>query len=373
MSIKGIFEELASFQNLLRAERNVAKGKKYNIEVMAFRRDLEEHLWDMHDAIMRLELPPAHYSTFLVYIPKVRRVIYIDYTSKIIQRAIYDVVNPLVCKSFIEDTYSCIEGRGQLAAMTRLYGWFKETRHSGQKWYYYKFDVAKFFYRIDHEVMMEICQKMIGDKRAVKLMEYYICSNKRPFGMPLTADHLTIREEDMLWDCGIPIGGGLSHMLGNMYLHPLDEYCKRVLRIKKYIRYMDDIIIMDTDKARLQWCRMKMEIFIEEKLRLEFNRKTALRPVSCGCEFVGYRIFDDHVILRKQTTLRMRRNLAGVAHRYNIGKINFTRANETVQSYKAMLKHVNSTRFEEKLWTNFVLTRNSNKECGNECGDGEVL
>ena len=368
MSIRGVFEEIASFENLLRAEKNVSKGKKYDLEVMSFRRDLEENLLEMRASIQRLELPPAHYSTFLVFIPKVRRVIYIDYRSKVIQRALYDVINPLVCKAFIEDTYSCIEGRGQLAAMQRLYGWFQETRHDGQKWYYYKFDVAKFFYRIDHEVMMEICRKMIGDSRTVKMIEYYVCSNRRPFGMPLDGDHLTIREEDMLWDCGIPIGGGLSHMLGNMYLHPLDQYCKRELRIKKYIRYMGDIIIMDTDKARLQWYRMKMEVFIQEKLRLEFNRKTALRPVSCGCEFVGYQIFDDHVILRKQTTLRMRRNLAGVAHRYNTRKIEFTRANETVQSYKAMLKWVNSDRFEAKLWAGFVLTHDNGKESEYECG-----
>jgi hypothetical protein len=180
--------------------------------------------------------------------------------------------------------------------------------------------------------------------------------------MPLNADHLTIEESEMLWDCGIPIGGGLSHMLGNMYLHPLDQYCKRVLGIRKYIRYMDDIIIMDTDKSKLQWYRTKMEIFIEERLRLQFNRKTALRPVSCGCEFVGYQVFDDHIILRKQTTLRMRKNLKGVAHRYHIRKVTFRRANDTVQSYKALLKYADSKSFEKKLWDEFVLTHAEKEE-----------
>ena len=84
--------------------------------------------------------------------------------------------------------------------------------------------------------------------------------------------------------------------------------------------------------------------------------------MSCGCEFMGYQIFDDHVILRKQSTLRMRRNLAGVAHRYRIEKITFDRANQTVQSYKAMLKHADSDRFEEKLWSSFVLTHGDPKE-----------
>lgn len=361
--MKHTFEEIASFETLIRAEKNASKGKKYATEVLTFHKNFEDNIFEIRDRILRLDLPPTHYSSFLVYDPKVRIVIYIDYKSKIIQRAIYDVINPRICKKLIADTYSCIEGRGQLKAMERLYGWFQIQVRSNQKWYYYKFDVSKFFYRINHEILMEICDRMVKDKYTVELIRYYVCSNSRPFGMPLDGNHLTITQEEMLWDVGIPIGGGLSHMLGNMYLDPLDQYAKRELRIKKYIRYMDDIIIMDTSKERLKEWRVKLEAFLNNRLKLEFNRKTALRPVNCGCEFVGYNIFPDHANLRKQTTLRMKRRLRKIAELYNNYEIDLQKANETVQSYMAMLKHADNKRFQEKLWEDFVLTHH--KEEGN--------
>jgi hypothetical protein len=215
--------------------------------------------------------------------------------------------------------------------------------------------------------MMDILKKKIDDKYTIEMLRYYICSTSRPFGMPIDGDHLTIKEDEMLWDVGIPIGGGLSHMLGNMYLDSLDQYAKRELRIKKYIRYMDDIIIMGTDKTQMkEWGRLLTQ-FVEERLRLQFNNKTALRPVRCGCEFVGYVIFPDHVILRKQTTLRIRRRLMQTAEDYREYRTDFQHARQTVASYKALLKHADSKRFEEKLWQDFVLTHSKEADCEREC------
>lgn len=362
MSIKNTFYQIISFENIMQAEHDSSKGKRYDNEVLSFRKEYEENILDICNRLSRLDIPHATYKTFLVFVPKVRQVIYIDYKSKIIQRAIYNVLNPQINRTMITDSYSCIDGRGQLLAMKRLYGWFQKSRFGNDKWYYYKFDVAKFFYRIDHEVMMDICEKKIHDKYTNELIRYYVCSTSKPFGMPLNGNHLTITDSEMLWDVGIPIGGGLSHMLGNMYLDPLDQYAKRTLGIKKYIRYMDDIIIVDNDKQRLHEYRRKLEAFLNEKLKLVFNNKTALRPVSCGCEFVGYNIFPDHVILRKQTTLRMRKNLMGVAKKYKNYEMDFARANQTVASYKALLKYADSKRFEEKLWEDFVLTHNSEEQ-----------
>ncbi|MGI6497989.1 MAG: reverse transcriptase domain-containing protein [Oscillospiraceae bacterium] len=358
MAIRKVFMEITSFHSLMIAEKEVSKGKREQEEVLIFQRDLEDRLHGISELLRSGKIPKVYYKSFLVYVPKVRKVIYIDYQSKIIQRAIYDAVNPKVSKMFITDTYSCIKGRGQVAAFDTLYGWIKATRVAEGEWYYYKFDVAKFFYRIDHEIMMDICRKKIDDPRTVELIEYYVCSTSKPFGLPLDADHLTITEAEMLWDVGIPIGGGLSHMLGNMYMDPLDQYAKRELGIKRYIRYMDDIIIVDNDKERLLEYGRKLTKFLEEKLLLKFNSKTAMRPVRAGCEFVGVLIYDDHAILRKTTSLRMKRRMREVSENYRDGKITFAEANATVQSYKAILDRVDCKNFREKLFKEFSLTRN---------------
>lgn len=348
---------ITSFRSLLIAEEEVSKGKRESQEVLAYEENLEDRLHQLSETLRAGEIPKVHYKSFLVYVPKVRKVIYIDFQSKIIQRAIYDEINPRVSKMFITDTYACIKGRGQVAAFNTLYGWLKGTRTAGGTWYYYKFDVAKFFYRIDHDILMEICRKKIDDPRTVALIEYYIRSKSRPFGLPIDADHLTITEDEMLWDVGIPIGGGLSHMLGNMYLDPLDQYAKRTLGIKRYIRYMDDIIIVDNDKERLHEYGEKLTVFLEENLRLEFNSKTALRPVKAGCEFVGVLTYDDHAILRKTTSLRIKRRLREISKQYARGEISLKEADATVQSYIAILDRVDCKAFREKLFKDFRLTR----------------
>ena len=349
MTIRNVYYEITSFHTLMVADTHVSKGKRENTERLRFYDNREGNLEEISTLLRAGKVPKVEYNSFYVYVPKVRKVIFIDYWSKVVQRAIYDVLNPKICRTFIEHTYACVKGRGQLAAMEQLYTWMRETRTSGTEWYYYKFDVAKFFYRIDHEILMDICRKKIDDPRTVDLLGYYINNDAVPFGMPLDANQLTITEEQMLYDLGIPIGGGLSHMLGNMYLDPLDQFCKRVLGIKRYIRYMDDIIILDNDKERLKEYGRRMTQFLEERLHLNFNNKTALRPVRVGCEFVGFVIYNDHVILRKSTTLRMKRTLRKTRQDYHDNLITFKEANATMQSYLAMLSHVDCKKFKEKL------------------------
>lgn len=356
MTIRNVYYEITSFHTLMVADTHVSKGKRENTERLRFYDNREGNLEEISTLLRAGKVPKVEYHSFYVYVPKVRKVIFIDYWSKVVQQAIYDVLNPKICRTFIEHTYACVKGRGQLAAMEQLYTWMRETRTSGTEWYYYKFDVAKFFYRIDHEILMDICRKKIDDPRTVDLLGYYINNDAVPFGMPLDANQLTITEEQMLYDLGIPIGGGLSHMLGNMYLDPLDQFCKRVLGIKRYIRYMDDIIILDNDKERLKGYGRRMTQFLEERLHLNFNNKTALRPVRVGCEFVGFVIYNDHVILRKSTTLRMKRTLRKTRQDYHDNLITFKEANATMQSYLAMLSHVDCKKFKEKLLDEFVLT-----------------
>lgn len=356
MTIRNVYYEITSFHTLMVADTHVSKGKRENTERLRFYDNREGNLEEISTLLRAGKVPKVEYHSFYVYVPKVRKVIFIDYWSKVVQRAIYDVLNPKICRTFIEHTYACVKGRGQLAAMEQLYTWMRETRTSGTEWYYYKFDVAKFFYRIDHEILMDICRKKIDDPRTVDLLGYYINNDAVPFGMPLDANQLTITEEQMLYDLGIPIGGGLSHMLGNMYLDSLDQFCKRVLGIKRYIRYMDDIIILDNDKERLKEYGRRMTQFLEERLHLNFNNKTALRPVRVGCEFVGFVIYNDHVILRKSTTLRMKRTLRKTRQDYHDNLITFKEANATMQSYLAMLSHVDCKKFKEKLLDEFVLT-----------------
>lgn len=359
MSIKNVYSEIISFDNLLQAEKDSRAGKRYETEQLAFWGKLEDNLHSLSKMLGTHDYPPDIYHHFYVYEPKLRKVIFSDYTTKVIQRAAYNVLNPIVCKGFINDTFSCIEGRGQLKAMQRLANWVDYTEKSGECWYYLKMDVEKFFYRLDHEILMGIIRKKIGDKNAVRFLEHYICDASRAFGLPLgIKSPLDIDDKDMLWDVGIAIGGGLSHMYGNMYLDPMDQLAKRFEGIHYYIRYMDDVIILSTDKDELHRYKNRFSEFLEGELRLRLNSKTAIRPVSHGIEFVGYRIHPSNVRLRKSTSLRMKRHLKTVQELYREYKIDLNRAHSTLMSYKALMEHCDCRALEQKIFEEFVLTHN---------------
>lgn len=358
MSIRNIFNEIASFETLLNAEKEVGSGKKgMHREVLMFREDLEDNLFFLQECILNLSLPEAKYNTFYIYEPKVRKVIDIDYKNKIIQRAMYDVVNPIVCQGFIFDTYSCVKEKGQIEAMKRLHGWEMQVSRKQGEWYYLKLDITKFFYRIRHDKMSEIIKKKIGDKKAIALMQKYVSGQSMPFGLPLGADPRTTTVEEMLWDLGIPIGGGLSHMFGNMYLDCLDQFCKRELRMKYYIRYMDDVIVLSDSKMQLhEWKNEIINYLL--KLGLILNNKTAISPIQNGVEFVGFRIWPTHVTIRRSTSLRMKRRLRGVQRLYFEKKLSLNKASQTVNSYKALMKHCNCHNLDKSIFEDFVLTHN---------------
>ncbi len=361
MSIKNIFGQITSFENLLNAEKEVGSGKKGDHrEILLFREDLENNLLFLRDCMRSLSLPKAQFNVFYVYEPKVRKVIDIDYQNKVIQRALYDVVNPLVCKGFIYDTYSCVKEKGQIEAMKRLHRWEQQVSRMPGDGYYLKLDITKFFYRIPHDIMCKIVDNKIGDKRAASLIKHYINEQDMPFGLPLGADPQTIPLDEMLWDRGIPIGGGLSHMLANMILDGLDQYCKRSLRIHYYIRYMDDVIILSDSKSQRHDWKAEIVNYLS-RLGLILNNKTAIRPISQGVEFVGFRIWPTHVTIRKSTSLRMKRRLKVVQKQYANYNISLKKASETVNSYKALMKHCNCHNLNKKIFGDFVLTHDKEK------------
>lgn len=359
MSIKNLFEEISSFENILIAEKDVRAGGRYDSEELTFWGRYEDNLHAITEAVQTLNFPPDLYRSFYVYEPKLRKIVCADYITKVIQRAVYNVLNPKVCQGFITDTYSCVKGRGQLNAMLRLSEWVNYVTNSGRTWYYLKADVEKFFYRIDHEILMKIIRKKVGDKKAVRIMEHYICEASKPFGLPLGVKNpMDISDDEMLWDVGITIGGGLSHMHGNMYLDPLDQMAKRTYGIRYYIRYMDDVIVLSDNKEDLNRYKREFSDFLKDELRLRLNNKTAIRPVSQGIEFVGFRIWPGYVRLRKSTSLHMKRHLKEMQEKYRRYEVSFSKVNETVMSYKALMKHCDCRALEKKIFSEFVLTHN---------------
>ena len=354
--IKNVFDTIFSMDNMYLALKDASSGRRYQRDVLQFNDDAGLLLRELRDEIYRGTYRIDKYHVFYVYEPKKRMIMSIAFRHRVVQWAIYRILNPLFTKGYIEDSYGCIDGRGAVGAMKRLKYWVDGVSRKPETWYFLKLDISKYFYRISHRVLKKILRKKIDDDRLLYLLFGIIDCDNRPFGLPRGKSPGDVTPEEMLYDVGMPIGNLMSQTFANLYLDALDQFCKRTLGIHEYIRYMDDVIILGNSKAKLWEWRNAIEQFLLSELELDLNRKTCIRPIRDGIEFVGYRIHPTHVVLRKQTTLHIKRSLRKVERKYHDYEITMEDAFASLQSYLGMLCHCDSHSLQEKILSEFVLT-----------------
>ena len=153
------------------------------------------------------------------------------------------------------------------------------------------------------------------------LLERVINNPNEPFGLPPGKKPEDVAFESWLYNVGMPIGNLLSQMFANIVLNELDQYCKHVLKLHCYIRYMDDILVLGPDKEQLKQYHAAIAAFLSEMLHLDLNAKTCIRPVSMGIEFVGQRVWATHCVLRKSTVRRMKREVRKISENVRDGVI----------------------------------------------------
>ncbi len=179
-----------------------------------------------------------------------------------------------------------------------------------------KCDIKKFFDSVDHEILLVLLKKKIRDNRILVLLETIIRSFH---GEP---------------NRGIPLGNLTSQLFSNVYLDPLDQFIKRDLRIKNYIRYADDFVILDRDLDKLSLILPKIQSFLETNLNMQLHQnKVIFRRWNQGIDFLGYVSFPHYTILRIHTRKRMFRKLRQKLKERNEGVIDGQTFEQSLNSY----------------------------------------
>lgn len=359
-SIKNVYEKIYDFENLHKAWEEARKGKRYRDDVLIFNANYEEHLIDIQNQLIYGTYEVAKYHTFYVYEPKKRLIMSLPFKDRIVQWAVYRQLFPIYEKSFIYDSYACRRGKGTHKAADRLQYWLRQTERKPEPYYYLKMDISKYFYRVDHDILLQILKRRIKDERLLDLLEKIINCESTKFGLPLGKEPDEVEVSDRLSDKGMPIGNLTSQMFANIYLNEVDQYAKHELGLHYYIRYMDDIIILHHDKKYLAEVKELIRIFLDENLRLNLNKKTAIRPCSMGIDFVGYRIWTTHRRLKKKTAVKIKRNLKRQIERVRAGEESKERLDRSVASYRGILSHCNSYGLRQSL--NELFKNNSKTE-----------
>ena len=269
------------------------KCKRYRPDVKNFEKDREENLIRAVEDLENGTYTPGRYQVFKVFEPKERIIMALPFYDRVIQHMIVTYIEPIFEKRFIFHSFACRKDKGVHEASAILTKWLYNLEIlEGKKVWAIKADIRHYFQSVNHEILKTEIRRYISDRKLLSILDRII-------------DHNGIYDAGV----GIPVGNLTSQLFANVYLNILDQFIKHELGIKYYIRYMDDFIILGEDLEELKVILAKIEVFVNERLKLQLNPKTTIIYTRNGVDFVGYRHWATMKLLRKAATRRLKQLL----------------------------------------------------------------
>lgn len=266
--------EIFTFENLYEAHKNCRKAKQQKGEVIRFESTLSVNLAKMNRELVSKQYELGNYKKFIIYEPKQRIIEAPSYKDRVVIRCFCDnCLKIKIEKKLIYDNAACRKEKGANFAIDRLEMFLRKLfrKQKSNNFYFLKCDIRKYFPSINHEILLKILSKVGFSEDEMWFIKKLIKSN------------ITTEEE------GLPLGNQSSQWFALIYLNSLDRFIKEKLKVKYYIRYMDDMILLDNNKENLQRYQKEIQKYCKEYLSLELNGKTQIGRVNNGIDFLGYR------------------------------------------------------------------------------------
>jgi RNA-directed DNA polymerase len=273
--IGNIFGRIVSVNNLRLADDKARKGKGKQYGVLLHEKNREANLQCLNELLESKTYTTSPYSIFTIHDPKERQVFRLPYfPDRIVHHAIMNLLEPVFVAHFTADTYSCIKGKGIHAAANAVRDALKDIPGTI---YCLKLDITKFYPSVNHDILKALLRKKIKDKDLLWLLDDIIDSAE-----------------------GLPIGNYLSQYLANFYLSYFDHWIKEQKGVKYYFRYADDLVFLSSNKSYLHCLLADIRSYLSTELKLSIKSNYQIFPVSArSIDFVGYRFYHTHTLLRK--------------------------------------------------------------------------
>jgi RNA-directed DNA polymerase len=366
-------QSIFSFSNIYRRYLDCRKNKRNTVNALKFEINAEENILTLEKELKSRTYRPSRSILFATRKPKLREIFAANFKDRVVHHILVDYLERIWEKIFIYDSYACRKGKGTHKAVMRLQSFLKKVSKNGKrKAYYLQLDIKDFFSSMDKRILFHMIAKKVKDK-----------------------DVLWLTEKSIFWDCtksfilrdrkdvikkippsksifnkgnktGLPIGNLTSQFFGNVYLNELDQFIKHTLKVRYYIRYVDDFVLLSNKKEQLINWKEEISTFLETKLKLKLHpRRKKLGATSNGINFIGYVIRQNYILVRRRVINNMKeklkhfkrviiyyRNSQGLKGRLRIVK----GLQKVIQSYLGHMRWADSYRFVEKLLRNKFIT-----------------
>jgi retron-type reverse transcriptase len=340
---KHLFERVCALDNLLAASREALKnGKRGKPPGARYFAELEKEAVRLRAELLGGTHRHGAYTYFTIQEPKQRLVAAAPFRDRVVHHAIVRVLEPIFEKRFIADSFACRKGKGTHAALRRCAQFAQRYRFA------LKCDVSKYFPSIDHEILTGLLRRAVADERLLALIAEVLASHRDGAvqewpGGDLFAVKVRPR--------GLPIGNLTSQFFANIYLDALDQWVKHDLRVRGYVRYVDDFILFADDRAQLRrWAAAVRARLTALRLQMHPD-KCRLLPTRLGVDFVGFVCFaDGRRRVRAANVRRFVRRFRAMRHEVRRGRRTWSDVTLRVRSWAAHAAHAPSWRLRAAVF-----------------------
>lgn len=322
-------EEIFTFENIYNAHKKCRRSKQHKGEVIRFEVNISENICKLQKEIISKKYKVGKYKEFIIYEPKERLIQALPYRDRIVLRCFCDnVLIPKIEGKLVNDNIACRKGKGTKYGMDRLKYFLQKEyfKKNDNKVYYLKCDIRKYFPSISHEILINNLKKVdFSDE------EFWFINK-------------IIKEQPENSEKGLALGNQTSQWFALYYLNKIDRLIKEKLKIKCYIRYMDDFILIHRDKNYLQNCLKIINKVCNEELKLELNQKTQIGIAYNGIDFLGF----NHILtssgkvirkLRLSSKQRMRKHIKTIKKLKDKSIVDEEYVSMRINAFKAHLKY----------------------------------
>jgi RNA-directed DNA polymerase len=309
--------ELFKLNNIFDAWRKFRRGKSGKKDVMDFEMHLEDNLFGLYNDLQNFAYKHSSYKHFQVFDNKKRDIYKAEVRDRVVHQIIYDYLLSLFEPEFISDSYASRICKGQYKAINTFKYFIKLAESDHKPCFILKCDVRKYFDSIDQGVLLGLIKAKVPCENTLKVIKEIISSYVFSGSGK-----------------GVPLGNITSQIFANIYLNKLDEYVKKELNCRFYVRYNDDFVIVSDSKEWLEEIRAKIICFVKDKLFLDIPlEKTSVRKIDWGVDFLGFTILPKAILLRNKTKNKMFSNINS----------------NNIHSYFGILDRCNSYNLKRKI------------------------